>query len=101
VPPAPAPHRTVSTRNRAAVSTAVMHSSQSRSRRPYRRGAHRERLSQREQEVLALVRRGRSNKQIARELCLELATVKNHMHNAIVKLNVRNRFEAAAATRDG
>jgi DNA-binding NarL/FixJ family response regulator len=66
-----------------------------------RRGAHRERLSQREQEVLALVRRGRSNKQIARELCLELATVKNHMHNAIVKLNVRNRFEAAAATRDG
>ena len=40
-----------------------------------------------------------SNKQIARKLGLEVSTIKNHVHNIIVKLSVRNRAEAAALMR--
>ena len=54
-------------------------------------------LSRREQQVIGLVSQGHSNKQIARQLCLELPTVKNHMHSVISKLGVRNRYEAARA----
>lgn len=53
-------------------------------------------LSRRERQVLELVRLGRSNKEVARELCLEVATVKNHMHNVISKLQVRSRHEAVS-----
>ena len=53
-------------------------------------------LSRREKQVLELVSLGRSNKEIARELSLEVATVKNHMHNVISKLQVRTRREAAS-----
>lgn len=53
------------------------------------------RLSQRERHILDLVGRRLSNKQIARELGLEVSTIKNHMHNIIVKLGVKNRVEAA------
>lgn len=53
-------------------------------------------LSRREKQVLELVSLGRSNKEIARELCLEVATVKNHMHNVISKLQVRTRQEAVS-----
>jgi len=58
-----------------------------------------DRLSRRELEVLALVQAGRSNKQIARELCLEVPTIKNHMHHIIAKLDVRSRHEAGALLR--
>lgn len=51
-------------------------------------------LSRREKQVLELVSLGRSNKEIARELCLELSTVKNHMHSVLYKLHVRTRIEA-------
>jgi len=40
-----------------------------------------------------------SNKQIARQLGLEVSTIKNHVHNIIVKLSVTNRAQAAALTR--
>lgn len=53
-------------------------------------------LSRREKQVLELVRLGRSNKEIARELCVELATVKNHMHSVLYKLHVRTRHEAVS-----
>lgn len=52
-------------------------------------------LSHRERHILDLVGRRMSNKQIARELGLEVSTIKNHMHNIIVKLGVKNRIEAA------
>lgn len=52
-------------------------------------------LSHRERHILELVGRRLSNKQIARELGLEVSTIKNHMHNIIVKLGVKNRVEAA------
>ena len=58
-------------------------------------------LSGREQHILDLVEQRMSNKQIARTLGLEVSTIKNHMHNIIVKLSVKNRREAAAMLRCG
>jgi two-component system nitrate/nitrite response regulator NarL len=58
-------------------------------------------LSGREQHILDLVEQRMSNKQIARTLDLEVSTIKNHMHNIIVKLCVKNRREAAAMLRCG
>lgn len=56
-------------------------------------------LTPREREVVALIDRGLSNKQIARELQIELATVKNHVHSVLEKLHVERRTAAAAAMR--
>lgn len=57
------------------------------------------RLTMREREIVALIERGLSNKQIAHRLCIEVTTVKNHVHNILEKLNVERRGEAAAAFR--
>ena len=56
-------------------------------------------LTHREQEILALVSRGLSNKEIAAELVIEVGTVKNHVHNILRKLHVRRRAEAIALAR--
>jgi two-component system nitrate/nitrite response regulator NarL len=53
-------------------------------------------LTSRENEILALVDPGCSNKAIARQLAISSATVKNHMHNILQKLRVSRRGEAAA-----
>jgi DNA-binding NarL/FixJ family response regulator len=53
-------------------------------------------LTPRESEILALVEQGRSNKDIARQLTISSATVKNHMHNILQKLRVSRRGQAAA-----
>lgn len=53
-------------------------------------------LSARESEVLALVARGLSNRDIARQICVAPGTVKRHLHNIFSKLNIRNRTEAVA-----
>jgi len=59
-------------------------------------------LSPREKEILKLVAKGDSNKEIARELIITEYTVKNHLRNILEKLHVRNRVEAAAiAVREG
>jgi two-component system NarL family response regulator len=52
-------------------------------------------LSRRELDVLEWVVRGYSNKQIARELCIDETTVKTHLHRIFEKLNVRDRTQAA------
>lgn len=52
-------------------------------------------LTRREREVLALVSQGGSNKTIAHQMSLSEHTVKLHLHNAITKIGVRNRTEAA------
>jgi two-component system nitrate/nitrite response regulator NarL len=57
------------------------------------------RLTPRELEVLALVDEGLSNKQIAFRLCIELSTVKNHVHSILAKLGVDGRLKAAAVYR--
>lgn len=56
-------------------------------------------LSHREREIVQLVDSGMSNKEIARRLHIEMATVKNHMHHILHKLGVQRRGEAAAALR--
>lgn len=56
-------------------------------------------LTSREREILNLINRGLSNKQIARSLRVESATVKNHVHNILEKLQLRRRGEAAAWLR--
>lgn len=55
-----------------------------------------EELTPREKEVLDLLREGKSNQDIAEELCIEVGTVKNHVHNILKKLDVDSRHEAAA-----
>lgn len=56
-------------------------------------------LSQRELEVLQLLARGSSNKEVARQLFISLPTVKWHASNIYGKLDVQNRTEAVAKAR--
>ena len=56
-------------------------------------------LTAREAEVLALVARGASNAEIARELGLNVKTVQNHVSNVLAKLQVRDRTQAALRMR--
>jgi DNA-binding NarL/FixJ family response regulator len=51
-------------------------------------------LSSREREVLALLAAGRSNREIATELSIALATVKSHLVRIYTKLEASNRNEA-------
>ena len=51
------------------------------------------RLTRREAEIATLLDEGLSNKAIAQRLCIELATVKNHVHSILEKLDVHSRFE--------
>lgn len=53
-------------------------------------------LSRREVEVLELVRRGQSNKQVARTLHVSEATVKTHLIHAFDKLSVNDRTAAVS-----
>ena len=57
-------------------------------------------LSEREVEVLRLVARGASNREIAAELVIAEGTVKNHITNILAKLNVSDRTEAAVKARE-
>jgi DNA-binding NarL/FixJ family response regulator len=58
------------------------------------------RLSEREQEVLRLIARGASNKEIAAALFLAEGTVKNHVTNILTKLEVGDRTQAALRARE-
>ena len=53
-----------------------------------------EELTPRELEVLVLIARGRSNREIASELVLSEATVKTHVKRVLAKLAVRDRVHA-------
>lgn len=53
------------------------------------------RLTGRERQIVSLMGQDFSNKQIAVRLGIEVATVKNHVHNVLEKLNVHRRAEAA------
>jgi two-component system, NarL family, response regulator LiaR len=52
-------------------------------------------LSPREREVLALIARGRSNRQIARDLAIGEQTVKTHVRSILTKLSLQDRVQAA------
>jgi two-component system, NarL family, nitrate/nitrite response regulator NarL len=56
-------------------------------------------LTRREAEIVSLIDAGFSNKQIAKRLRIEMATVKNHVHHLLEKLKVHRRGEAAAIVR--
>jgi DNA-binding NarL/FixJ family response regulator len=54
-----------------------------------------EALTDREEQVLLIVARGRTNAEIAGELHLSLSTVKSHIASLMTKLGARNRVELA------
>jgi two-component system, NarL family, nitrate/nitrite response regulator NarL len=56
-------------------------------------------LTIREQQVFTLLKQGLSNKEIANALGIAEATVKNHVHHVLEKLQVTSRGQAAATTR--
>ena len=53
-------------------------------------------LTPREREIASFVAKGLSNRQIARTLSIERATVKNHVHTILVKLGITRRDQVAA-----
>ena len=57
-------------------------------------------LSERELEILALIARGHSNKEIASQLFIAEGTVKNHVTHILGKLGVRDRTQAALKARE-
>jgi two-component system nitrate/nitrite response regulator NarL len=60
-----------------------------------RQSADKGKISPREREVLVLLARGASNKELARELDLAESTVKIHVQNILRKLNLNSRVQAA------
>ena len=58
--------------------------------------ALRSRLTERQYEVALCLARGLSNKQIARELSISVATTKDHVHAVLSRLGVDSRGKAAA-----
>jgi len=59
-----------------------------------------ERLSDREEEILQLMARGLSNREIATRLSLAEGTVKNYVTNILQKLGARDRTQAALRARE-
>jgi DNA-binding NarL/FixJ family response regulator len=57
-------------------------------------------LTEREEEVLSLVAQGKSNQEIARQLFVSLKTVRNHVSNILLKLQVADRAQAVIRARD-
>lgn len=57
-------------------------------------------LTRREGEVLQLIGRGLTNKEIARELHLSTATIKHHVHGVLGKLQVAGRIQAMRRVRE-
>ena len=57
-------------------------------------------LSPREIEVLALVRRGLNNAEIAQTLFVSVGTIKTHMHRLMAKIGAKNRVEALRLAED-
>jgi DNA-binding NarL/FixJ family response regulator len=57
-------------------------------------------LTEREREILALLARGASNREISEALYIAGGTVKNHLSNILGKLGVRDRTQAALKARE-
>lgn len=53
-------------------------------------------LTRREQQVLAELRRGRTNKEIAARLCVSITTINKHVQHVLKKMHSRTRAEAVA-----
>lgn len=61
---------------------------------------HNDLLSDREMDVLAGIAKGQSNQEIADSLFVSLNTVKTHVSNIYMKLNVSRRTQALARARE-
>ncbi|MEU8509496.1 response regulator transcription factor [Streptomyces brevispora] len=83
---------------RTVLSPAVASRLISRVRTPVASGS--ETLSAREREVLELVARGTSNREIAAVLFISEATVKTHLTHVFAKLGVKDRAAAVAVAYD-
>src|SRR5215469_7220634 len=59
-----------------------------------------EQLTEREREILLLLARGASNREISETLYITGGTVKNHLSNILSKLGVRDRTQAALKARE-
>lgn len=60
------------------------------------------RLTDREQQVLALIAEGHPTREVAQRLCYSERTVKNVLHDVVTKLGARSRSQAVAhAVREG
>ena len=57
-------------------------------------------LTDREEEILSLVAQGKINQQIAKELFVSLKTVRNHVSNIFLKLQVADRAQAVIRARE-
>lgn len=57
-------------------------------------------LTRREREAAELIRSGLSDKEIARQLKISLATTKSHVHNLLGKLHVQRRSQVAEHLRE-
>jgi DNA-binding NarL/FixJ family response regulator len=62
--------------------------------------AYVENLTEREREILTLVAKGASNRQIGELLFITEGTVKNHMSNILSKLGLHDRTQAALYARE-
>jgi DNA-binding NarL/FixJ family response regulator len=63
-------------------------------------GDHATPLTRRELEIIAAIEKGWSNKEIALGLHIEVSTVKNHIHNILEKLELRDRRSAARYVKE-
>jgi ATP/maltotriose-dependent transcriptional regulator MalT len=57
-------------------------------------------LTPRESEVIELMGKGASNREIARALVVTTGTVKKHLNNIFAKLEAQNRTQAVARARE-
>lgn len=58
-------------------------------------------LTEREKEILGEMYEGKTNAEIAEELVISASTVKTHMHNALQKMEMKNRVDAIHAIMEG
>lgn len=79
-----------------AVAQKILHEFIRLSQKPPEKSSALEVLTAREREILGMVTEGASNKEIAARLHITEGTVKNHLHNVLEKLHLRNRSQAAA-----
>jgi DNA-binding NarL/FixJ family response regulator len=85
-----------------AIATKVLQRLRATSASPREAETIRSELSDREIQVLKLIANGKDNAQIAGELHISPKTVKNHISNILMKLQIENRIQAAVyAVRSG